>query len=105
MAVPIDVVIPEELEFILRDHKNLLMDVKYIDFLNKSFLKKYTKFNSFYEFLDFCPYTSEELKNDGDLYQSDRMNRYVYLTTGFHSFNEFFSFAVSTQLSEYVEKK
>ena len=101
----INVELPKGMDPLLRGKDNVELEVRIGDYLNTEFLNKYTKFNTYEEFIEFSPYTEEELANDSNLFNTSKMNRYIELTTQFDSFELMFSFAVSTKLNEFFDKK
>ncbi|MGN1342561.1 MAG: hypothetical protein ACI4VL_04995 [Bacilli bacterium] len=101
----IKVAVPKEMESLLKNHTDIIIDVRIGDYLNTNFLRKYTKFKSYEEFVEFSPYTEEELAENSNLFETKEMDRYIELTTGFNSYAELFSFAVQLKLSQAVNKK
>ena len=101
----INVELPKGIDSLLRGKDNVELEVRMGDYLNTDFLNKYTKFDTYEEFVEFSPYTEEELANNSDLFNTSKMDRYIELTTQFKSFDEMFSFAVSTKLDEFFDKK
>ena len=99
----IQVGVPKEMEYLLKNRKDIVVDVRIGDYLDDAFLKKYTKFKNYEEFVDFSPYSEEELAADSKLFETEKMDRYIELTTQFHSYAELFSFAVEVKLFEYVK--
>lgn len=96
--------IPPELEDILGDNKIVTTEVRIGDYITDNFLQEYTNFKNYEEFIDFSPYSEEELALDSSLFHTNKMNRYIELTTQFPSFDEMVSFAVEKKLFDYVEE-
>ena len=88
----------------MKGKDNVELEVRIGDYLNTDFFKKCTRFDSYEEFVEFSPYTEEELVNNSDLFDSPKMNRYIDLTTQFKSFEEMFNFAVTSNLNEFFEE-
>lgn len=101
----IKVRVPDEMKELLKGREDIIIDVRIGDYLNTEFLRRYTKFKSYEEFVDFSPYTEEELADNSDLFQTEKMDRYIELTTNFNSYANLFSFAVETKLLESVQKE
>lgn len=101
----INVRVPDEMKALLKGREDVVIDVRIGDYLNTEFLRRYTKFKSYEEFVDFSPYTEEELADDSNLFQTEKMDRYIELTTNFSSYANLFSFAVETKLLEIVQKE
>ncbi len=101
----INVRVPEEMKVLLKGREDIIIDVRIGDYLNTEFLRQYTKFKSYEEFVDFSPYTEEGLADASDLFQTEKMDRYIELTTNFNSYANLFSFAVETKLLESVQKR
>ena len=99
----INVYLPPELRKILHGRENALIKMKIGDFLNDDFFKEYTKFKSAAEFISFSPYSDEELLKDSKLFESDKMNKYIELTTEFKNYNSMISFAVRKNLEKYYK--
>lgn len=91
-----------ELEHILKDRNDIVISERIGDYINDEFFLKYTKFKSYDEFILFSPYTEEELANDSLLFESDKMNRYIELTTPFVNYENMFEFALNHKLLEKV---
>ena len=101
----IQVGVPKEMEYLLKDRKDIVIDVRIGDYLNTDFLRKYTNFNSYEEFIEFSPYSEDELAADSTLFETEKMNRYIDLTTQFSSYAQLFSFAVEVKLFQYGKEK
>ena len=98
--VAIDVVLPPGMEYLLKGRKNLKIDVRIGDYLTDDFFQTFTNFEGFWEFIYFAPYTGEQLDDDPKLYETGDMDRYIELTTQFHSYSEMFGFAVGWALQK-----
>ena len=101
----INVYIPPEMREILHGRKNVEMKFKIGDFLNDSFFKNYTKFKDASEFIEYSPYTDEELTANLKLFESNKMNRYIELTTQFKDYASMIGFAVREKLKQYFKKE
>ncbi len=101
----IDVYLPPELREILHGRDNAKLKLKIGDFLDDDFFKKYTKFIDFKEFVDFSPYTDEELTNNTSLLEGGVMSRYIELTTPFKNYKSMIGFAFREKLKMYYESK
>ncbi len=101
----INVYIPPEMSEILHGRKNVKIKFKIGDFLNDSFFRNYTKFKDASEFIEYSPYTDEELTANSKLFESDKMNRYIELTTQFKDYASMIGFAVREKLKQYFERK
>ena len=99
----IDVSLPKGMDFLLKDYDSVQMDLRIGDYLTDDFFKTYTNFDSFGEFIYFSPYTDEELTANSKLFETYDMDRYIELTTQFHSYAEMFKFAVESTLENLVE--
>ncbi len=100
----IDVSLPMGMDVLLKGHDNVQIDLRIGDYLTDDFFKTYTNFDSFGEFIYFSPYTDEELTANSKLFETYDMNRYIELTTQFHSYAEMFKFAVESALERLVER-
>ena len=100
----IDVMVPASMNFLLKDKDNIKMNVRIGDYLTDEFFQTYTKFTSLYEFIYFSPYTDDELFENSKLYETKDMDRYIELTTQFHSYAEMFGFAVEIALENYTNE-
>ena len=103
VIVAIDVSVPLGMNKLLKGQKEIPINVRIGDYLTDEFFKTYTKFESFGEFIYFSPYTDEQLTKDSKLFETYDMDRYIELTTQFHSYAEMFSFAVDLELEKIVE--
>ncbi len=101
----INVYLPPELREILHGRDNATIKLKIGDFLNDDFFKKYTKFKDLKEFVDYSPYTDEELSNDTSLLEDKVMSRYIELTTPFKNYKSMIGFAVRENLKKYYKVK
>ena len=100
----IDVSLPMGMDFLLKGHDNVQIDLRIGDYLTDDFFTTYTNFDSFGEFIYFSPYTDKELTANSKLFETYDMNRYIELTTQFHSYAEMFKFAVESSLEHLVER-
>lgn len=98
----IKVAVPIGMEKLLNNRKDIVIDVRIGDYLTDEFFKTYTKFDSYGEFVEFSPYTDQELAKDSKLFETEKMDRYIELTTQFDSYASMFSFAVEIKLEEFV---
>ena len=104
IEMSIDVSLPMGMDVLLKGHDNVQIDLRIGDYLTDDFFKTYTNFDSFGEFIYFSPYTDEELTANSKLFETYDMNRYIELTTQFHSYAEMFKFAVESALERLVER-
>lgn len=101
----INVYIPPEMQEILHGRTNAKIKVTIGDYITDDFLRKYTKFKDFEEFIDFSPYTDDELTADSKLFESDKMNRYIELTTQFKDYGKMLGCAFRDKLEQYYAMK
>ena len=103
--MPINVYIPPEMSEILHGRDDAKIKIKIGDYITDDFLRKYTNFKDFAEFIEYSPYTDDELTADLKLFESDKMNRYIELTTQFKDYASMIGFAVREKLKQYFERK
>ena len=101
----IDVNLPMGMDFLLKGHDNVQLELRIGDYLTDEFFKTYTNFESFGEFIYFSPYTDAELTINSKLFETYDMNRYIELTTQFHSYSEMFKGAVESALENLIEEE
>lgn len=89
----------------MRERDNTEFKFKIGDFLDDYFFKNYTKFKDLKEFVDYSPYTDEELLNDTSLLECKVMSRYIELTTPFKNYKSLIGFAVREKLKMYYKTK
>lgn len=101
----INVYIPPEMLEILHGRDDAKIKIKIGDYITDDFLRKYTNFKDFAEFIEYSPYTDEELTANSNLFESDKMNRYIELTTQFKNFSKMVGCAFREKLKQYFERK
>ncbi len=101
----INVYIPPEMREILHGRDDAKIKIKIGDYITDDFLRKYTKFKDFAEFIEYSPYTDDELTADLKLFESDKMNRYIELTTQFKNFSKMVGCAFRDKLENHYKRK